>query len=65
MNLNATGKKVTELRVSKFRLLIRGENPRNFFHTLDLVRKYSEDIVELTFNVDDPTDRVDGDACSC
>ncbi|KAK3266523.1 hypothetical protein CYMTET_24863 [Cymbomonas tetramitiformis] len=65
MNLNATGKKVTELRVSKFRLLIRGENPRNFFHSLDLVRKYSEDIVELTFNVDDPTDLVDGDACSC
>ncbi|KAK3282935.1 hypothetical protein CYMTET_9342 [Cymbomonas tetramitiformis] len=65
MNLNATGKAVTELRVSKFRLLIRGENPRNFFHSLDLVRKYSDDIVELTFNVDDPTDPVNGDACSC
>ncbi|KAK3280813.1 hypothetical protein CYMTET_11366 [Cymbomonas tetramitiformis] len=65
MNLTATGKAVTELRVSKFRLLIHGENPRNFFHSLDLVRKYSDDIVELTFNVDDPTDPVNGDACSC
>ncbi|KAK3251877.1 hypothetical protein CYMTET_38799 [Cymbomonas tetramitiformis] len=65
MNLNATGKVATELRVSKFRLLIRAENSRNFFHSLlDLVRKYSDDIVELTFNVDDPTDPVDGNACS-
>eukprot|EP00854_Cymbomonas_tetramitiformis_P003922 gene3922-4886_t len=63
MNLNATGKVATELRVSKFRLLIRAENSRNFFHSLlDLVRKYSDDIVELTFNVDDPTDPVDGNA---
>ncbi|KAK3275790.1 hypothetical protein CYMTET_16096 [Cymbomonas tetramitiformis] len=46
-------------------LFAAGENPRNFFRSLDIIRKYSEDIVELTFNVDNPTCPLDGDACSC
>ncbi|KAK3278031.1 hypothetical protein CYMTET_14006 [Cymbomonas tetramitiformis] len=65
MNRTASGKVVNELRVSKFRLLIRGDNPRNFFRSLDVVRKYMDDIVDLTFNVEDPTCPVNGDACSC
>ncbi|KAK3274815.1 hypothetical protein CYMTET_17024 [Cymbomonas tetramitiformis] len=65
MNRTASGKVVNEFRVSKFRLLIRGDNPRNFFRSLDVVRKYMDDIVELTFKVEDPTCPVNGDACSC
>eukprot|EP00854_Cymbomonas_tetramitiformis_P016838 gene16838-20004_t len=61
MNLTATGVVVSELRVRKFRQLIRGENPGRFFRTMDQVRKYSDDIVELSFNIEDPPDSpVDG-----
>ncbi|KAK3282344.1 hypothetical protein CYMTET_9902 [Cymbomonas tetramitiformis] len=64
MNKTSSGKLLSDLRVSKFRQLVRGENPRNFFRSLDIIRKYSDDIVELTFNVDDPSCPLDGDACS-
>ncbi|KAK3279253.1 hypothetical protein CYMTET_12846 [Cymbomonas tetramitiformis] len=65
MNLTATGVVVSELRVRKFRQLIRGENPGRFFRTMDQVRKYSDDIVELSFNIEDPDSPVDGNTCSC
>ncbi|KAK3271852.1 hypothetical protein CYMTET_19820 [Cymbomonas tetramitiformis] len=66
MNLTSTGKVVNKLRVSKFRQIIRGENPTGgFFHSMDQIRKYSEDIVEVCFNLQDPKCPMDGDSCSC
>eukprot|EP00854_Cymbomonas_tetramitiformis_P002845 gene2845-3643_t len=54
MTLTSTGKVVNKLRVSKFRQIIRGENPKVFFHSMGQIRKYSEDILEVYFNLQDP-----------
>ncbi|KAK3289164.1 hypothetical protein CYMTET_3391 [Cymbomonas tetramitiformis] len=65
MNLTATGVVVSELRVRKFRQLIRGGNSGRFFRTIDQIRKSSDNIVELFFNVENPNCPLGGNTCPC